>query len=192
MKNPLVDPLEKVTVSGDDVALEVLRDDSWHSVSQSFITKTAKSFADGVGLTRNDRVNVSIPLHTLFGKIAGLYGVMANLSVIIVPSRTFDAKETLKTANEETCNTLLLTPSQLEEVAKEVTASKAIGLQDFTIVDIDQLRQHFTYHTRAPHPVHLVHYYHRARACVMKAVLNLKGVCSGGKRGQRHADSSRS
>jgi hypothetical protein len=134
VKNPLVDPLNKVKVSSSDVALEILKDDKWIPISQEFVTSTAEKFANAVGFSRSDRVNVNLPLHTLTGKIAGIFGVLSNLSVIVIPSQTFDAKATLKAVQEERCNVLLLSTAQLEEVLKQPKADYKQGLLEKVVV----------------------------------------------------------
>jgi acyl-CoA synthetase (AMP-forming)/AMP-acid ligase II len=121
VKNPLLDPLDKITPSGTDVAFVVPANGQWQGITQQDAVSAAQAFASGVGLTRDDRVSVNLGLSTLTGKVAGVLGVMSNLSVIIIPSQTFSSAKTIATLDKEVVTTLLVTPDQLQAILADPT-----------------------------------------------------------------------
>jgi len=138
LKNPLSDPLKKISVSGDEAALSVLSPEGkWLNISQSELLQSAKNFANGVGLTRDDRVHVNIPLYSVPGKVAGLYGVLTNLSCLIIPGRSFDSGEAIKTLKEEICSVLLVTTDQLKSILADpqIKSENFEHLEKVVVVD---------------------------------------------------------
>ena len=121
VKNPLLDPLGNVTPSPTDVAFVVPANGQWHGITQGDAVSAAQSFASGVGLTRDDRVSMNLALSSLSGKVAGVLGLMANLSVIIIPGQDFSSAQTIATLDQEVITTLLVTPDQLRAILEDPT-----------------------------------------------------------------------
>ena len=138
-KNPVRDPLNAVQSSGDDLALLVPHAGRWVGFKQSSLIQSGREFAKAMGLNREDRVNMNLSLANGVGKAAGLFGVLDQMSCLILPDRAFSAEATVESISKEVCNTLMVTPGQLKEVVgvEGLNPAKVDGLQKLIVVSED-------------------------------------------------------
>ena len=138
-KNPVRDPLNAIEVSGDNLALFVPHSGRWVGFKQSSLVQSGRKFAKAVGLNREDRVNMNLSLASVTGKAAGLFGVLDQMSCLVLPDRSFSAETTVESFSNEVCNTLMVTPAQLQEVLElnGMNPAKVDGLQKLIVVSDD-------------------------------------------------------
>jgi len=137
IKNPLLDPLGTIIPSPTDVAFVVPANGQWQGIIQEDAVSAAQSFASGVGLTRDDRVSMNLALSSLSGKVAGVLGLMSNLSVIIIPAQDFSSAKTIATLDQEVATTLLVTTHQLRAILEDSTNKKFERLEKLIVVADD-------------------------------------------------------
>uniref|UniRef100_A0A7S4JTG0 AMP-dependent synthetase/ligase domain-containing protein n=1 Tax=Paramoeba aestuarina TaxID=180227 RepID=A0A7S4JTG0_9EUKA len=138
-KNPVRDPLNAIETSGDQLHLLTPHDGRWVGFDQASLVQSGREFAKAMGLNREDRVNMNLSLASVSGKAAGLFGVLDQMSCLVIPDRSFSAQSTVDSFTKEVCNTLMVTPSQLKEVlaVEGVSPAKFDGLQKLIVVSDD-------------------------------------------------------